>query len=95
MQGPAKSGSAYLNYKKTFSIVLMAICNARYEFTQVDIGDCGRQSDGSVNNCSNLGYAIENKKLNIPGRTNLPNSQKIPNFQKILRHVFVAMRHLV
>ena len=62
----------------------MAVCNARYEFTQVDIGDCGRQSDGSVYNCSNLGYAIENNKLNIPGPTSLPNSQKT------LPHVFVA-----
>ena len=62
----------------------MAVCNARYEFALVDIGDCGRQSDGSVYNCSNLGYAIENNKLNIPGPTSLPNSQKI------LPHVFVA-----
>ena len=84
MQAPAKSGSVYFNYKKTFSIVLMAVCNARYEFTLVDIGDCGQQSDGSVYNCSNLGYAIENNKLNIPGPTSLPNSQKI------LPHVFVA-----
>ena len=43
------------------SIVLMAIYNARYQFTIVDIGDSGRQRDGSVYANSNLGYAIENK----------------------------------
>ena len=45
----------------------MAICNARYQFTVVDIGDSGRQSDGSVYANSNLGYAIENKQLKLPG----------------------------
>ena len=32
----------------------------------VDIGDPGRQSDGSVYHNSLLGYAIENNVLNIP-----------------------------
>ena len=67
MQAPARSGSSFFNYKKTHSIVLMAICNARYQFTVVDIGDSGRQSDGSVYANSNLGYAIENKQLKLPG----------------------------
>ncbi|XP_065675624.1 uncharacterized protein LOC136091841 [Hydra vulgaris] len=84
MQAPHNSGSEYFNYKKTHSIVLLAVCNANYEFTMVDIGDSGRQSDGSVfNNCS-LGYAIENNKLNIP------DPEKIGNSDKILPYVLVA-----
>ena len=84
MQAPARSGSTYFNYKKSFSIVLMAICNARYQFTLVDIGDIGRQSDGSVYGCSHLGFAIENNQLNIP------NPAKLPNSDKVLPYVFVA-----
>ena len=42
----------------------MAVCNANYEFTLVDIGDSGRQSDGSVYANSHLGYAIESNYLN-------------------------------
>ncbi|XP_057296209.1 uncharacterized protein LOC130625157 [Hydractinia symbiolongicarpus] len=42
MQAPARSGSDYFNYKKTHSIMLLAVCNARYEFTLIDIGDAGR-----------------------------------------------------
>ena len=67
MQAPARSGSSFYNYKKTHSIVLMAICNARYQFTVVDIGDIGRQSDGSVYANSNLGYVFENKQLKLLG----------------------------
>ena len=76
MQAPARSGSSFFNYKKTHSIVLMAICNARYQFTVVDIGDSERQNDGSVCANSNLGYAIENKQLKLPGE------KKIKKFSK-------------
>ncbi|CAB4045692.1 Hypothetical predicted protein [Paramuricea clavata] len=84
MQAPGNSGSAYFKYKKTFSIVLMAVCNAKYQFTLVDIGDIGRQSDSSVYGCSHLGYAIENNLLNISSESKLTNSEKV------LPYVFIG-----
>ena len=85
MQAPACSGSKYFNYKKTNSIVLLAVCNARYEFTIVDIGDAGRQSDGGVYKNSDLGFAIDNITINRP-----PPAPISANCGKLYAFVFVA-----
>ena len=67
MQTPINSGSSFFNYKEFFSIVLLVICDAKYRFIIVDIGDSGRQSNGSVYNFSHLDYANENNTVKIPG----------------------------
>ena len=76
MQCLAQDGSDYFNYKKTHSIVLLAVCDGQYKFLLVDIGDAGRQSDGSVYANSHLGYAIDNGLLNFPAPNRKGNSNE-------------------
>lgn len=71
---PANSGSQFYNYKKTFSIVLLALVDAQYNFIAVDIGSYGKNSDGGIFAHSNLGKSIENGTLNIPPPTQLPGT---------------------
>ena len=84
MQAPHNGGSAYFNYKKTH-IVFLAVCNAKYEFTMVDIGDSRRQSDDSVDNNSRLGFAIKNNTFNLSDPDIVGSTPK-----NILFSVFVA-----
>ncbi|XP_041982633.1 protein ANTAGONIST OF LIKE HETEROCHROMATIN PROTEIN 1-like [Aricia agestis] len=78
---PANSGSYYYNYKHYFSIVLMAIVNADYEFLYVDIGCNGRVSDGGVIEYTSFYNKLQNEQLNLP-----PNNMNKNN----MNFVFVA-----
>lgn len=63
---PSNSGSYYFNYKKTFSIVLIAIVNANYEFMMIDVGANGRASDLAVYESTKFYRYLEQGELNIP-----------------------------
>lgn len=59
---PKLSGSEYFNYKRTFSVVLMAIVDANYQFMYADRGIQGRILDGVFNHCS-LEKLLNEQKL--------------------------------
>jgi hypothetical protein len=76
---PLNSGYLYLNYRNTFSIVLLALVDDLYNFTAADIGSYGKDSDGGISAKSNLGKALENKTINVPEDVELPGTnEKLP-----------------
>lgn len=77
---PPHTGSHYYNYKKFFSIVMMAVVNCNYEFIMVDVGINGRISDGGVLAHTAFGKALSDKSLQIPKPASLPNSERIVPF---------------
>lgn len=82
---PKNSGSLFFNYKKDFSVVLLAVVDADYKFILVDVGARGSESDGGVFSRSNLGRAIREGLLNFPPPKELPNDPS-----KIVPHVIVG-----
>jgi hypothetical protein len=75
IEAPANSGSIYFNYKKTFSVVLLALGDANYNFIMIDVGSFGRSSDGGIFSHSAFGKRMENGSLNIPPDRCLPGDQ--------------------
>nr|CAB3251798.1 putative nuclease HARBI1 [Phallusia mammillata] len=74
IQAPAGAGSEFFNYKGSHSIVLLAVCDAQYCFTMIDIGDLGRHSDGGVFANSEFGKRFMSGDLNVPSQACLPNT---------------------
>ena len=66
IQAPNKAGSLFFNYKKYFSMVLMAVCDANYNFVLVDISAYGSQSDGGIFRNSVFGRGLKNDLLEMP-----------------------------
>lgn len=84
IQAPARSGSQYNNYKKTFSIVLLAVVDHEYRFRAIQVGDFGRMSDGGVFSASNLGKGLERGDLNVPPSAPLPGAPELGPLPHVL-----------
>ncbi|XP_066589329.1 uncharacterized protein [Prorops nasuta] len=82
---PPKSGSCFFNYKKYFSIVLMAISDHQYKFRLVDIGSYGGNSDGGIFQSSLMGQKLQNEELNLP-----KGDAILPHFNIALPGFFLA-----
>lgn len=77
---PQNSGSYNFNYKKTFSIVLMAVVNADTDFMMVDVGTNGRVSDGGVFSRTKFFEKLSKGELDLPVPEALPNGEELLPF---------------
>lgn len=74
IEAPPNTGSMFCNYKKTFSIVLLALVDALCNFIAVHVGAYGKSSDGGIFANSNLGKAFQRGSLNVPANSTIPNT---------------------
>ncbi len=73
---PANSGSLYFNYKKYYSVILMAVADVNYSFIMVDIGSYGRLGDSGVFKESAMGKRLYREQLNLPPERPLPGTSE-------------------
>lgn len=81
---PEKSGSMFLNYKHFFSIVLMAVVDANYNFIYIDVGAYGKECDSAVFKETQFWKNLIDNRLSIP----LSTTKLGADFE--LPYVFVA-----
>lgn len=81
---PARSGSLYFNYKQHFSMVLMAVADARARLIYFSFGAYGHENDAGVFERCDFSARLRQNQLNLPGPAVLPNTNRP------LAHYFVG-----
>ncbi|KAE8277589.1 hypothetical protein D5F01_LYC24428 [Larimichthys crocea] len=79
-----QTGSQYFNYKKSFSIVLLALVDSNYRFRVIQVGDYKSTSDGGVYAGSALGRGMETKTLDVPPSTSLPGAAHLGDVPHVM-----------
>ncbi|KAI2661038.1 Protein ALP1-like [Labeo rohita] len=74
IQAVANSDSQFHNYKGSFSVVLLAVVDARYHLRIIDMGAYGKSSDGGTLSSSNFGQALSH---------DAPTSHQMRLFQEL------------
>ena len=72
----------FFNYKKYHSTVMMALCDANYCFTFVDIGSYGRDNGASIFAETDLYHKFESNENSIPDRRDFG--------EHVLSHVIIS-----
>ncbi|XP_028417861.1 putative nuclease HARBI1 [Dendronephthya gigantea] len=69
IQNPNDSGSEFYNYKHFYSVLLLAVVDAKYRFIYVEAGAAGPAGDAGLFNASVLKRTLDNGSLNLPPPT--------------------------
>lgn len=77
-KAPNNSGSLFFNFKKYFSIVLIAIADDNLCFITIDVGAFGKESDSNIFKECPLGKKLYSGQLELPKPAILPNTNDCP-----------------
>ena len=95
IQWPPKTGSLHWNYKKTFSITMIALVDSRYRFIMIDIGACGSEGDSNTFWNSSFGQQFMEEKIPFPVPKNLLGTRIRVLFAIIGDEAFPSMVNLL
>lgn len=84
IKAPGNSGSLYYNYKQYFSMVLLAVADARSRIVYFHFGSYGHESDAGIFDRCDFAERMRQ------GHLNLPPPAKLPNSEKVTQHFFVG-----
>ena len=73
----------------------MALVNANYKFTIIDVSGYGKSSDGGLYTRSILGKSLEANTLNIPNSKSPPNSEEPLPFLIVGEEAFPLKKYRV
>uniref|UniRef100_A0ABD2WYP2 DDE Tnp4 domain-containing protein n=1 Tax=Trichogramma kaykai TaxID=54128 RepID=A0ABD2WYP2_9HYME len=92
---PMHSGSAYYNYKKFHSIVLLAITNIHKRSLIVNLGGYGSLNDAFTFNNSDICAGLEKSEVSIPPPELLPGSEALVPYYLIGDGGFPVKQYLM
>ncbi|XP_073425099.1 WD repeat-containing protein 76 isoform X1 [Dendrobates tinctorius] len=95
VQQPVRSGSHFFNCMQCFSVVLMAVADARYKFVAVDVGAYGNTGDSLVLRTSQIPLQILQDSGTLPAPRPLPGSTHPVPFVMVSNEAFPLMTHLL
>ena len=75
---PKNSGTLYHNYKGFFSLVLLAICDARYYFILIDVGQYRSNNDSGILRNSPIWECFSSSLLQVPAPAIVPGCKYDP-----------------
>ena len=91
----SKSGSAYWNYKKSFSVILMVLVNSKYKIIMVDISACGTEGESNTFCNSAFGQQFLAGQIPFPNPKNLPDTHLRAPFVIVGNEAFPSMINLL
>lgn len=95
IQSTPHSGSEYINYRGTLSIVLLALVDADYNFTFVDCESLSRIGDGGVYRNTELYKRISRSELDFPAPTTLPCREEPLPYVFLTDNAFALTRNML
>ncbi|KAM3930996.1 uncharacterized protein RB166_004486 [Leptodactylus fuscus] len=95
VQKPPHSGSLYFNYKKYFSVVLMAVADARYRFIAIEVGAYGSTGDSRALLSSILYCTVLLDQVTLPPPRPLPGTTHPVPFVMVGDEAFPLLKYLL